>query len=80
MKEYSATTTTIDAVLQSFFEDNADIRRASWPEGDHISSDGAEGGTIWYYCEAEDELTPDYRLGFNELIAGDWQIEILERK
>lgn len=67
-------------LLKEFFEGMKNIRRASWPAGDHISSDGAEGGTIWYYDAEEDELTAGYRLGFHDLAAGDWEIEQVEDK
>lgn len=63
-----------DFLLTAFYPEGKNIRRASWPKGDHISTDGAEGGTIWYYCAEEDELTPDYRLGFHELGCDDWEI------
>lgn len=61
-------------LLEAFFPDGKNIRRKSWPEGDHISSDGAEGGTIWYYTAAADELIRDYKLGFHELAANDWEV------
>lgn len=63
-----------DKLLEQFFTETNSIRRAYWPKGDYISADGAEGGTIWYYSDSEDELTPDYKLGFHDLAAGDWEI------
>lgn len=61
-------------LLTAFYEGGEFIRRASWPKVDHISADGAEGGTIWYYDAEDDELTAGYRLGFHELGADDWEI------
>lgn len=61
-------------LLTAFYEGRGFIRRASWPKGDHISADGAEGGTIWYYDAEDDELTAGYRLGFHELGSDDWEI------
>lgn len=63
-----------EAILNAFFELGKNIRLKHWPAGDHISADGAEGGTIWYYSASDDELAPDYRLGFNELASEDWEI------
>lgn len=62
-----------DELISAWFEKGKNIRRASWPKGDYISVDGAEGGTLWYYTAEEDELTPDYKLGFHEIAAGDWE-------
>ena len=62
-----------DELLGYFFTNGESIRRKSWPEGDHISADGAEGGTIWHYSAEQDELTPGYRLGFHDLAAEDWE-------
>lgn len=50
------------------------FRRQSWPEGDRMSFDGAEGGTLWYYRAKDDELTPDWKLGFHDLLADDWEL------
>lgn len=63
-----------EELLHSFFEQGKNIRRGSWPVGDHISADGAEGGTIWYYEAEEDELSPKWAFGFHEMAAGDWEI------
>lgn len=63
-----------DQLLTAFYEEGKSIRRTSWPVGDYISADGAEGGTLWYYCAEEDELTPDYRLGFHDLGTDEWEI------
>lgn len=62
------------ALLDEFYTKGKAIRRASWPAGDHIMTDGAEGGTLWYYREEDDELFHDYRLGFSELISDDWVV------
>lgn len=70
------TTNTIDKLLKKFFEKSLRIRRSSWPACDCLVSDGAEGGTIWYYSSGVDELIPGYKLGFHELAAGDWQHEL----
>lgn len=69
-----------DQLLEAFFPEGKNIRRTSWPEGDHISSDGAEGGTIWYYRAEDDELLRDYMLGFHDLASDDWEIEKDEYK
>lgn len=61
-----------DEWLELFFPGGANMRRSVWPAGDYISSDGAEGGTIWYYSAENDDLLPDYKLGFHDLAAGDW--------
>lgn len=61
-------------LLNAFFPLGENIRRDAWPVGDHISADGAEGGTIWYYCAEDDELTPDYKLGFHDIGADDWSV------
>lgn len=61
-------------LLSAWFEKGKTIRRVAWPAGDYISVDGAEGGTFWYYTAEQDELTPDYKLGFHEIAAGDWEI------
>lgn len=61
------------AALESFYSEGRDIRRREWPEGDYISADGAEGGTLWYYDASEDDLEPEYKLGFHELAADDWE-------
>jgi hypothetical protein len=63
-----------EKLLEAFYTQGKSIRRTSWPEGDHIDTDGAEGGTLWYYCAATDELTPGYMLGFHDLGADDWEI------
>lgn len=63
-----------DALLTEFYPNGKNIRRAVWPEGDYISTDGAEGGTIWYYYAEDDELTAGYRLGFHDLGADDWSV------
>ena len=63
-----------DELLTAFYPEGKNIRRKSWPEGDHICTDGAEGGTIWYYTAEEDELTPDYKLGFHDLGTDEWEI------
>lgn len=63
-----------EALLTAFFPENKNIRRSSWPEGDYISSDGADGGTIWYYDASEDELTAGYRFGFHDLATDEWEI------
>lgn len=60
-------------ILRDFFTGGKLIRLTGWPTGDHIEADGAEGGTIWYYSAENDELTPDYRLGFHEL-CGTWEV------
>jgi hypothetical protein len=69
----------LTAFLKPFFEEGAYLRRPDWPAGDHIMADGAEGGTIWYYSAANDELAADYKLGFQEL-AGLWEIEEVEER
>lgn len=61
-------------LLREFYSGSAPIRRACWPTGDHISTDSAEGGTLWYYSADEDELTKDYKLDFHDLAASDWEI------
>lgn len=61
-------------LLREFYNGSAPIRRACWPTGDHISTDSAEGGTLWYYSADEDELTKDYKLDFHDLAASDWEI------
>lgn len=61
-------------LLREFYSGSASIRRACWPTGDHISTDSAEGGTLWYYSADEDELTKDYKLDFHDLAASDWEI------
>lgn len=60
-------------ILRLFFEGGFYIRLKGWPDGDKIMADGAEGGTIWYYSAENDELTPDYKLGFHEL-CGTWEV------
>lgn len=68
--------------LYDFYERGRYARRASWPVGDHVTTDGAYDqpddpaaphGTIWYYCADTDELTPGYAFGFHDLAAGDWE-------
>jgi hypothetical protein len=63
-----------DELLKSFFEGGQNIRRKSWPVGDYICADGAEGGTIWYYDAEEDELTAGYKLGFHDLGTDEWEV------
>lgn len=72
-----------DELLEAFYPQGKSIRRASWPVGDHISTDGAYDGedrkqqphgTIWYYTAEEDEMTPGYGLDFHDLAADDWEI------
>lgn len=62
------------AWLTLVYTEGRNARRATWPPGDYISADGAEGGTLWYYTASEDEFTKDYKLGFHELGATDWEI------
>lgn len=61
-------------LLREFYTEGEHIRRQCWPPGDYISADGAEGGTLWYYTAKEDEFTRDYKLGFHDLGAFDWEI------
>lgn len=61
-------------LLRQFYTEGKNIRRQCWPPGDHISADGAEGGTLWYYASNGDEFIRDYKLGFHELGATDWEI------
>lgn len=56
------------------FEKGKNFRRSSWPQGDFICMDGAEGGTIWYYSEKDDDMLPGYTLGIHDLGADDWEI------
>lgn len=63
-----------DLLLHAFYEGGKRIRRASWPVGDHISADGAEGGTIWFYDADDDELVAGWSLMYHDLCAGDWEI------
>ena len=62
-----------DELLEAFYPQGKNIRRASWPPEDFICTDGSEG-TIWYYNACEDELNPDYTLGFHDLGTDDWEI------
>lgn len=61
-------------LLREFYTECEHIRRACWPPGDYISADGADGGTLWYYASNGDEFIRDYKLGFHELGATDWEI------
>lgn len=63
-----------DELLTKFFPEGQYIRRTSWPEGDHIMTDGAEGGTIWYYRAEDDELIPGYKLDFHDLGTDEWEV------
>lgn len=58
-----------------FIEGGESIRRASWPPGDHVSFDGAEGGALWYYSDDQDELTPGYGFTFDDIVAQDWEVQ-----
>lgn len=60
-------------MLSLFCTENKNLRRHSWPAGDYILPDHAEGGTIWYYTAATDELTAGYALGYHDILAGDWE-------
>lgn len=62
-----------ELLLRVFATEGRDLRRKSWPEGDCISADGAEGGTLWYYDASEDEFNKDFKLGFHDLLADDWE-------
>lgn len=61
-------------LLEAFFPQGKNIRRASWPIDEFITADGAEGGTIWYYNATNDELNPDYCFDFQDMTADDWEI------
>lgn len=63
-----------EELLKPFYENLCNIRRKNWPDGDHISADGAEGGTIWYYDAENDDLIPDYKMGYHDLAANDWEL------
>lgn len=63
-----------DELLNEFYTNGQNIRRKSWPEGDYICTDGAEEGTIWYYRAEDDELIPEYKLGFHDLGTDEWEI------
>lgn len=59
-----------DELLKALYEGGEDVRRRAWPAGDYISADGA----IWYYSSARDDFLFDYRLGFHDLGANDWEV------
>lgn len=59
--------------VDDFYQKDLRIRRRVWQDGDHLMPDGAEGGTLWYYNAATDELTKGYGIGFNDLAADDWE-------
>lgn len=61
-------------LLNAFYPEGKRVRRASWPTGNYMLADGAEGGRIWYYIADCDDFTANYRLGFHELGADDWEI------
>lgn len=63
-----------DELLNEFYTNGKSIRRKSWPDGDHIMTDGAEEGTIWYYHALDDDLVPEYKLGFHDLGTDEWEI------
>lgn len=60
-------------LVDEFYRDMKPIRRASWPEGDHILADGSEKGMLWYYSHSEDELMEGYGVNFHDLAANDWE-------
>ena len=63
-----------DYLSHALYEQGKAIRRASWPVGDHLSADGAEGGTLWYYDASGDDLQKDWSLDFHDLGCDDWEI------
>lgn len=67
-------TGTFASLQNDWLTKGVSIRRKSWPAGDYIDADGAEGGTIWYYTAQFDDLELDYGLTFNDICAADWEI------
>lgn len=60
-------------LLTEWFTNGKNIRRTVWPAGDYVCVDGGDD-TLWYYDAENDNLICDYKLGFHEIAAGDWEV------